>query len=72
MQIYDVFGRLLGVKRTPDGWQVFRVDQGQGKHSRLHEVVIPGFVTEDEVAGWLDDIFHESASEKHPVVVRVG
>ncbi|MGR7212795.1 DUF7661 family protein [Klebsiella aerogenes] len=25
----------------------------------------------DEIAGWLDDIFHEAATERHPDVKRI-
>ncbi|OON39539.1 hypothetical protein BTJ39_12850 [Izhakiella australiensis] len=71
MQIYDVFGRYIGVKSTPDGWQVFRVDISERKFSRLYEVVIPDDVSEDQIVRWLDDIYHESASDKHPQVKRI-
>ncbi len=71
MMIYNVFGKLLGVKKSADGWQVFRVDLAGGKHPRLHEMVIPDFVNEEEILGWFDDIYHEAASNKHPQVFRV-
>ncbi|WP_277963113.1 DUF7661 family protein [Pseudomonas sp. RIT-To-2] len=71
MMIYDVFGTLLGVRKSGEHWQVFRVDTGEGKHSRMHEVVIPDFVTEGEIAGWLDDIYHESARGAHREVKRL-
>jgi hypothetical protein len=72
MMIYDVFGRLLGVQKAQDGWHIFRANLDEGKYARLYEINIPSFVTEIEIAGWLDDIYHESASPKHPHVIRVN
>jgi hypothetical protein len=54
-----------------DSWQIFRVDESQGKCSRIWEIVIPDFLAEHEIAGWLDDMYHESASVKHPSVLRI-
>ncbi|MFE4109028.1 hypothetical protein [Kosakonia sp. YIM B13611] len=71
MLIYNVFGRYIGVKRVADGWQVFRVDRSEGKHSRLYNIIIPGELSEAEIPGWLGDIFHEATTEKHPNVFRV-
>jgi len=71
MMIYNVFGRYIGVKATPQGWQLFRVDRAEGKASRLYDVIIPDDVTEAEIPLWLGDIYHEAASERHPDVRRV-
>lgn len=71
MMIYNVFGRLIGVKPAPQGWQLFRVDPAEGKHSRIYDVIIPEFITEQEIPGWLGDIYHEAASERHPDVFRI-
>ncbi|MFJ5299149.1 hypothetical protein ACIQAL_21775 [Pseudomonas sp. NPDC088368] len=71
MMIFEVFGRTLGVMKTENGWQIFRVDEGQGKYSRLMEIVIPDFIEEHEIAGWFDDMYHESASSKYPNVIRL-
>ncbi|WP_129990494.1 MULTISPECIES: DUF7661 family protein [unclassified Rahnella] len=71
MLIYNVFGRYLGVNKTPEGWQVFRADMSERKFSRLNDIIIPDDMTEGEIPGWLGDIFHEAASELHPDVKRV-
>ncbi|MBU9847604.1 DUF7661 family protein [Rahnella ecdela] len=71
MLIYNVFGRYLAVKKPPDGWQVFRADMAERKFTRLYDIIIPDDMTEDEVSGWLGDIFHEAASQRHPDVRRV-
>ena len=71
MMIFEVFGRMMGVMKVKDDWQVFRVDESQGKHSRLWEIVIPEFVDEQGIATWLDDMYHESASAEYPNVIRI-
>ncbi|MBS0896212.1 hypothetical protein PANTOEA_12735 (plasmid) [Pantoea dispersa] len=71
MLIYDVFGRHIGVLRKEDGWQVFRADVTERKFSRMFDIAIPDDMPEDEIAGWLGDIFHEAATEHHPGVKRI-
>ena len=71
MQIYDVFGRHIGVQREGERWLIFRADLTERKFSRLYEVIIPDDLPETEIPGWLDDIFHEAATEKHPEVRRI-
>ncbi|SDU95309.1 hypothetical protein SAMN05216202_2162 [Pseudomonas mucidolens] len=71
MMVFDVFGKTLGIQKTQSEWYVFYLDQSTGKRSRAVEVVIPDFIHEDEIAGWLDDIYHESASATRPCVVRI-
>jgi hypothetical protein len=72
MMIYTVFGRVLGVKKVGQEWQLFRVDPNEGKSSRIYDVIIPSELTEADIVGWLSDIYHEAASEKHPDVTRRG
>ncbi|VED53769.1 Uncharacterised protein [Raoultella terrigena] len=71
MLIYDVFGRHIGVQREGERWLIFRADLTERKFSRLYEVIIPDDLTETEIPGWLDDIFHEAATEKYPEVRRI-
>ena len=70
MLIYDVFGRHW---RSAQGgcWQVFRADVTERKFSRMFDIAIPDDMPEDEIAGWLGDIFHEAATEHHPDVKRI-
>ncbi|NIF47847.1 hypothetical protein F3J28_08710 [Enterobacter sp. Ap-1006] len=65
---FDVFGRRLGVKKVSEQWLLYRVDPNEGKYSRIYDVVIPAWLTEEELPAWLGDIYHEAASEKHPDV----
>lgn len=71
MMIYNVFGRLLGVKKVDGQWQVLNVTLPERKFSLNHQVVIPDFIEEHEIATYLGDIFHEAATEKHPDVLKV-
>lgn len=71
MMIFNVFGRHIGVRRENNLWLVFRADIPERKFSRLYEIAIPDDLTEDELPGWLGDIYHESATERYPDVMRV-
>lgn len=71
MMIFNVFGRHIGVRRENNLWLVFRADISERKFSRLYEIAIPDDLTEDELPGWLGDIYHESATERYPDVMRV-
>lgn len=63
----DVFGRLMLAARSDAGWELFDLGS-DGKRRRTTDVVVPDFVTADELAQYLADIFHESASSLHPEV----
>lgn len=67
---FDVYGRVMGVLRADGAWRVvyFGAD---GKHREAHDVVIPPSVTTSELAGYLANLFHESASPENPDVVRL-
>jgi hypothetical protein len=67
---FNVFGQLIGVERTPTGWVTYLFGN-EGKR-RPAELVVPDFITEDEVAGYLRDLFHEVASPANPDVTRVS
>jgi len=67
---FDVFGKLMSAERTDAGWRLF-VLGADGKRSPA-DVVVPAFVTESELAQYLDDIFHESASLDRPCVKRIS
>ncbi|NIF21543.1 DUF7661 family protein [Candidatus Pantoea multigeneris] len=71
MLIYNVFGRHIGIKREGERWLVFRADLTERKFSRLYDIVIPDAMAEEEIPGWLGDIFHEAASARHPDVERI-
>ncbi|WP_448547967.1 DUF7661 family protein [Thalassotalea fusca] len=43
-----------------------------GKLERVYDVVIPSDLAENQLASYLDDIFHEWASEKFPSVFKIN
>jgi hypothetical protein len=54
----DVYGRFqLEVLRENNSWVAYRV--GPGTRSRDTDVVIPNSLAPEEIAGYLDDLFHE-------------
>lgn len=57
---FNIYGRFqLDVRRVGDAWEVYRLDFG--KRVPMEEIVIPPTLQEDEIAIYLDDIFHEFA-----------
>ena len=71
MMIFNVFGRLLGVKRIGDEWRLFRVTLPERKYSPNYDIVLPAELREEEIAGYLGDIYHEAATQQRPDVFRV-
>jgi hypothetical protein len=67
---FDVFGKVMSAEVTDAGWRLF-VLGADGKRSRA-DVVVPVWVTEDELTQYLDDIYHELASPKRPCVKRLA
>jgi hypothetical protein len=58
---FDIYGRYqLVVERENDDWIVYR--SGLGTRLRDPAVVIPASVAAEDIATYLDDLFHESAS----------
>lgn len=57
---FDIYGRFeLEVLREGDRWLVFRL--APGKRLPVTDFMIPAEVQPDEIATYLDDLFHESA-----------
>jgi hypothetical protein len=67
---FDVFGTAMGIERVGGRWVPFLLG-AEGKRRRA-EFEIPGSLSEEELAGYLADLFHESATAAHPRVLRVG
>lgn len=63
---FDVFGRRIDVERNEEGWVAF-VPGTDGKR-RPAQIAIPPEFSADQVGTYLGDLFHESASPKHPTV----
>lgn len=67
---FDVFGKRMSVQRKEGEWLLFR-ESNTGVRARVYDVVIPAELEETELATYLADIFHESATEKHSSVTRL-
>ena len=65
---FNVFGNRIGVERSDSGWTTYYLGN-EGKR-RPGDFVIPDFIAEDEIAQYLADFFHESASTECPHVNR--
>ena len=66
---FDVFGKVMLVEASAVGWQLFILGN-EGKRLRS-DMVIPDFIREDELAQYLDDMFHEMATRERPSVIRL-
>ncbi len=57
---FDIFGRIVQVERHHDGWRAWDIGP-DGKRAPAG-FVVPDFLAEDEIAQYLFDLFHESAT----------
>jgi hypothetical protein len=67
---FDVFGRRMAIARKEGAWVAYLIGE-EGKRRRA-PFEIPDSVASDELAQYLDDIFHEDASPERPGVVSLG
>ncbi|MBD1584830.1 DUF7661 family protein [Pseudoalteromonas sp. S16_S37] len=70
MYKFNVFGTVMSVVRKNDEWQLFK-ESASGMRARVYDVVFPTTMEPDEFAQYLDDIYHELSSTKHPRVVSL-
>lgn len=68
---FEVFGRSIGVERTHGEWIAYYLG-GEGKQRRAHDVIIPAFVEEAELAQFLEDPCHEWATPTRTEVRRIS
>ncbi|RQS37353.1 hypothetical protein DIE03_02030 [Burkholderia sp. Bp8992] len=66
---FNAFGRLLAVVRANGRWAVF--DLGTEGKRRPANLQIPSALAADELAQYLGDLLHESATPKYNEVVPV-
>ena len=63
---FDVFGRVVVVEASPSGWKAFFA--GTDGKRRPADFPIPEHLSAADIAGYLDDLFHENATAEKPVV----
>lgn len=57
---FNIYGRFqVDILREDGAWIAYRIDGG--KRVRLDEVVVPPELEAEELAVYLDDLFHELA-----------
>jgi hypothetical protein len=57
---FNIYGRFqVEVRRENAAWIVYRAELG--KRTRLHDVIVPPDLAAEEIATYLDDVFHEYA-----------
>lgn len=64
--LFDVFGRRVIVEATSQGWAAFY--SGNDGKRRPANIAIPAHLARQDIAQYLDDLFHESATARHPTV----
>lgn len=64
---FSVFGRPMAVVGRGSGRELVHLG-ADGSH-RPSGVPVPVDVEDDALATWLDDVFHESATPRHPEVL---
>ena len=58
--LFDIYGRFrLEILREADGWLAYRIEPG--KRMKFPELAIPAALSAEELAGYLDDLYHEAA-----------
>ncbi len=67
--VFNVFGRIMAIERDGDRWHCY-LSGSDGKR-RKSEFAIPSDVTREELAQYLYDIYHESATPTNGDVVEV-
>jgi len=67
---FNVFGKQMSVLKKEQEWQLFN-ESDVGIRSRVYDVVIPSDLAAAELETYLDDIYHEFSSDKHPKVIKI-
>ncbi|MCC6714332.1 MAG: hypothetical protein IT496_03810 [Gammaproteobacteria bacterium] len=67
---FEVFGQRMAVERSDGAWGLYALSD-DGKRRAVHDVAVPPDLEESDLLTWLADIYHESASARHPDVLRL-
>ena len=70
MTRFNVFGKIMSVQRQNDEWILY-VHSGNGVRSRVYDIVIPEDLPDEALEVFLDDIYHEHATQDNPKVIRL-
>jgi len=67
---FDLFGRQVLITASENGWAAFYLG-AEGKRRPGRVIVVPAGLPESDIQQYLDDLFHEWATERHPSVKRL-
>lgn len=67
---FDVFGKKMAVLRENQQWLLYLLSPTSIK-ARIYDVIIPDDLPAHSIAKYLEDIYHEYATERHPNVVQL-
>ena len=67
---FNVFGVLIAVTGSAGAWRAFHL--GADGKRRPADFIVPGDVTEADLAEYLADLFHENATPRHSSVTQLA
>lgn len=68
---FDVFGTYMSVIRRENEWHLF-VESDTSIRRRVYDIMIPSDLAEHELKTFLDDMYHERATEQHQQVRKLS
>lgn len=64
----DIYGKIdIEVIREEGEWAAFRLGD-EGKKRKLHDIKFPNTLSEYEIIGYVEDLYHEWATAKNQSV----
>ena len=66
---FNVFGTLIAISGKPGAWQAFY--PGNDGTRRPADFIVPADVSEEGLADYLTDLFHEDATPRRNTVERL-
>ena len=67
---FDVYGRHVLAEKSANGWKIYYISDN-GKRRPADDIMVPVFVTADDIRSYLADLCHEWATSEHPDVSRL-
>ncbi len=67
---FNVFGKLIAISGKPGAWQAFYT--GNDGTRRPADFIVPADISEDGLADYLADLFHEDATPRRNTVERLA
>lgn len=66
----NVYGKIIIARQSLEGWGL-RYKGKDGKSRPAHDLIVPDFIREEDLIGYLSDLCHEWATDKFPTVYRL-